>query len=55
MSTKIYKNAFDNLCFYLFMKCVKYLLKTALSTAFLKKIKNFFLKTNNLPKPNQKL
>ena len=55
MSTKILKNAFDNLCFYLFMKCVKYLLKTALSTAFLKKIKNFLLKTNNSPKPNQKL
>ena len=37
------------------MKFVKYVLKTALSTAFLKKIKNFLLKTNNLPKPNQKL
>ena len=37
------------------MKCVKYPLKTALSTAFLKKIKNFLLKTNNSPKPYQKL
>ena len=30
------KNAFDNFCFYLFMRCVKYLLKTALSIALLK-------------------
>ena len=30
-------------------------LKTAVSTAFLKKIKNFLFKTNILPKPNQKL
>ena len=37
------------------MKCVKYLLKTALSTALLKKIKNFLLKTKNSTKPNQKL
>ena len=44
--TKIKKNAFNNLCFYLFIKCAKYLLKTALSTSFLKKIKNFLLKTN---------
>ena len=55
MSTKVKKIAFDNLCFYLFMKCVKNLLKIALSTAFLKKIKGFLLKTNNSPKPNQKL
>ena len=54
-STKIKKNAFDNLCFYLLMKSVKYLLKIALSTAFLKKIKNYLLKTNNSPKPNEKL
>ena len=37
------------------MKCAKHLLKTALSTASLKKIKNLLLKTNNSPKPNQKL
>ena len=30
-------------------------LKTAVSTAFLKKIKNLLFKTNILPKPNQKL